>query len=220
MKKNIAILMAFLVLLASTALAEAEPDNPAAGAWYADLDGVPVTLTLDADGGYTFALPAALGEPRTGEWMLDDGFVRLGDGSALSLVNESLLVWTENALFFSREPAQYYVAAELCPDAILELYAGYWKCAFVDLGDAIVPARALDETTDLCIENATVALGGPRFGDIFWTFDFTDGILCADVNGQAVTLALQQDGFMRLTLGDVNLYLAQVHSEVPGAGAE
>ena len=211
MKRIFAIFLAFLLLLSSAALAEAEPVNPAAvaeGAWYADLDGVPVTLTLSPDGSYTLALPAAIGESMTGEWTLDDGFVRLGDGSALNLVNESLLIWTEDGLFFSREPAAYYAPAEVLADAILELYAGYWKCAFVDAGDAIVPAAAMDETTDLYIENATVALGGPRFGDIFWTFDFADGVLSADVNGQSVSLALQQDGFLRLTMGDTNLYLS------------
>ena len=66
------------------------------------------------------------------------------------------------------------------------------------------------------IENATVALGGPRFGDIFWTFAFEGGALAADVNGQSVALALQQDGFLRLTIaGDApaTLYLQPVLTE-------
>ena len=61
MRKLFAYLLAFLVLLFSAALAEAEPANPAAGDWYASIEGVPVTLSLAPDGGYTLALPAAIG---------------------------------------------------------------------------------------------------------------------------------------------------------------
>ena len=161
-------------------------------------------------------MPTALGAPQAGTWVLDDGFVRLDDGSALNLVNEELLIWTANGLIFTREDPALYVPADLMPDAILELYAGYWRCAYIDIGDAIVPADVMDEATDLYIENTTIALGGPRFGDIFWTFDFDSGALSADVNGQAVTLALQQDGYLRLTLdgeSPVTLYLLPVLTE-------
>ena len=213
MKKLFAFLLAFLVLLSSAALAEAEPENPASGDWFASVEGVPITLTLAPDGAYTLALPAALGAPQAGTWVLDDGFVRLNDGSVLNLVNESLLIWSENGLFFTREPAAVYAPADLLDDAILELYAGYWRCAWVDADGVALPADVLDESTDLYIENATVALGGPRFGDIFWTFDFADGVLSADVNGQSVTLALQQDGLLRLVLPDATLYLQPVLAE-------
>ena len=221
MKKLFAILLALLVLLPSAALAEAEdPAIDPAGDWYASVEGVPVTLALNPDGGYTFALPAGLSAPQTGSWVLDDGFVRLDDGSALNLVGDNLLIWTARALSFTRAPAAVYAPANLLPDATPDLYAGYWRCAWVDLGDAIVPAEAMKEATDLYIEpaadpsaEATVALGGPRFGDIFWTFGFAGGAFSADVNSQPVALALQQDGCLRLTLAGDNpaaLYLQLV----------
>ena len=220
MKKNLAILLVFLFLLAPAALAEADPVESApdpAGDWYASVDGVPVTLSLGPDGGYSLVLPAVLGQPQAGTWVLDDGFVRLDDGSALNLVNEGLLVWSENGLFFTRDAPALYAPADLLADAPLELCAGYWRCAFVDLGDAVVPAEAVDENTDLYIEDVRVALGGPRFGDIFWTFEFTNGALTADVNGQPVALALQQDGCLRLTIEDAGemktLYLQHVIAE-------
>ena len=220
MNRIFAILLALLVLLSSAALAEAEPvdpaPDPAAGDWFTSVEGVPVTLSLAPDGGYTLVLPTALGAPQAGTWVLDDGFVRLDDGSALNLVNEELLIWTANGLIFTREDPALYVPADLLPDAGLELYAGYWRCAFVDADGVALPAEALDEATDLYIENATVALGGPRFGDIFWTFAFEGGALAADVNGQSVALALQQDGFLRLTIvGDApaTLYLQPVLTE-------
>ena len=116
-------------------------------------------------------------------------------------------------------PAQTYLPAELLADAPLESYAGYWKCAFIDLGHSVVAAAVMDETTDLYIENATLALGGPRFGDIFWTFSFADGVLSADVNGQSVSLALQQDGYLRMILSDdaqETLYLMPAITEEAG----
>ena len=216
MKKLFAFLLALLVLLAPAVLAEAEPANPAAGDWFASVEGVPITFSLNPDGSYTLAMSAVLGQPQSGTWVLDDGFVRLDDGAALNLVNEELLIWTANGLIFTREDPALYVPADLMPDAILELYAGYWRCAYIDIGDAIVPADVMDEATDLYIENTTNALGGSRYGDIFWTFDFDSGALSADVNGQAVTLALQQDGFLRLTIaGDApaTLYLQPVLTE-------
>ena len=223
MKRIFAILLAFLVLLAPAALAEAAGDADAAafGDWYASVEGVPVALSLDPGSGYTLALPAAFGAPKAGAWVLDDGFVRLNDGSVLNLVNESLLIWSENGLFFTREPAAVYAPADLLDDAILELYAGYWRCAWVDADGVALPADVLDESTDLYIENATVALGGPRFGDIFWTFDFSGGVLSADVNGQPVALALQQDGCLRLTLAGedpATLYLQPVLTEAAEGG--
>ena len=216
MNRIFAILLAFLVLLSSAALAEAEPVDPTldpAGDWYSSVEDVPVTLSLDPDGGYSFALPAALGAPQTGTWTLDDGFVCMNDGSALNLVNESRLIWTNRGLFFTREAPALYAPADLMEGATLELYAGYWKCVYVDADGVALPAEALGETTDLYIDGATVALGGPRFGDIFWTFDFADGALTADVNGQRVNLALQQDGFLRLTLPDAALCLQPVITE-------
>ena len=213
MKKLFAFLLALLVLLAPAVLAEAEPANPAAGDWFASVEGVPITFSLNPDGSYTLAMPAALSASQSGTWVLDDGFVRLSDGSVLNLVSEDTLIWTANSIFFTREPPALYAPADLMPDVILELYAGYWRCAYIDIVDAIVPADVMDESTDLYIENATVALGGPRFSDIFWTFDYANGALTADVNGQSVALALQQDGFLRLTLPDAVLYLLPVLTE-------
>ena len=214
MNRLIAILMALLLLLAPAALAEAEQPNPAAGIWYAMLNGVPFTLTLNEDGSYVAAFPAAFGEPVSGAWALDDGYIRLDDGSLLDLVDETLLVWAKAGFVFTREPLETYAPADLMDAAALELYAGYWECVFVDLGDAVVPAGAVNESTDLYIDGESVALGGPRFGDIFWTFDFEGGALSADVNGQTVALALQQDDLLRLTLEDEGethiLYLMRV----------
>lgn len=222
MKKLFVLFLVFMLLLAPAAPAEGGPEPPAnsaEGDWYADLNGIPLRLSLNADGTYALALPSVLGESPAGRWEMDDIFVRLDDGPALALVSADLLIWKENDLLFAREAPRLYVPADLLPDAVPGLFAGYWTCRYVDVDGFALPADALDERTDLYIEDARVALGGPRFGDVFWTFSFTDGVLSADLDGRAVALALQQDGLMRLTCADdgTTLYLAPAD---PGARTE
>ncbi|MBQ6373334.1 MAG: hypothetical protein IJJ45_02480 [Clostridia bacterium] len=220
MKKLIAIFLVFILLLIPAALADDVPGPPVAGDWYAELDDIPLHLSLNADGTYSLVFPDEPGGSLEGTWATDDIFVRLEDGSILTLVSEDLLIWQGKGLRFTREAPRAYVPADLLPDAALGIYAGYWKCAFVDRGDATVPAKAVDDHTDLYIEDTLVALGGPRFGDIFRDFGFADGVLFADVNGQAVTLDLQQDAYLRLTVGEETLYLARVITEAPDGEVE
>ena len=250
MKRMMSLLLMLSLILASVAAACAEPlkEDPAVGDWYSSLNGVPLRLTLNADGTWECALPAAFDDAAAGAWTMDDGFVRLDNGAALCFVNADVLSWAQSSLSFTREPCAGYHPAELLPGASPAMLAGYWKCAFLDVGGIAVPAEAVHENTDLYIESGAasdgsedilvtdgadgavsidispadidsalpVALGGPRFGDVFWIFDFEDGALSADVNGQTVTLALQQDGYLRLTLdGEVpaTLYLLPVLAE-------
>ena len=200
MKRILAILLAFLLLLAPAALAEAEPVDPASGTWYADLNGLSLTLSLNGDGSYTLVLPDGIGEPASGAWVLEDGFVRLDNGSALNVISESLLLRMNDDLFFSREPVQYYAPADLLSDVPAELYAGYWKCAYVDLGSAVVPADTVDDRTDLYVEGSSAILGGPVFGDTQVKMDFAAGALSCEQDGAKVVLQIQQDSFLRMTV--------------------
>ena len=58
-----------------------------------------------------------------------------------------------------------------------------------------------------------MALGGKRFGDIFWNFSFENGQLSASLeDGRLVTISFQRDSLLRLTVagpeGKDILYLA------------
>ena len=200
MKRVFAAILAFLLFLAPAALAEEDPAGSAAGDWYADLNGFSLTLSLKEDGSYTLALPAGIGEPASGTWTFDGGFVRLDSGAVLSLVSESLLLRTGDDLFFTREPVQYYAPADLLPGVPAELFAGYWKCGYADLGEAVVPASALDSWTDLYVEGTSAILGGSYFGDTQVKMEFADGAMSCGRDGMQVTLQIQQDGVLRMTV--------------------
>ena len=197
MKKHIAIYLA-LVLALSAVLALAEAD--VSGLWYADLDGAVAELSLNADGTYRLAVP--LEEEKTGTWKLDDGFIYL-DGAAepdLATWANGNLMLGDHLAFFTREKPAYYAPADPLPDAPLALFAGYWVCRYVDVNGSPVLADYAADRTDLYIEGSSGILGGPRFGDTQVKFDFSDGALTCQHARAQVTLQIQQDGFLRLTL--------------------
>ena len=151
MRKMMSLLLMLSLILVFVTAAGAEPlaENPAVGDWYSTLNGVPLCLTLNADGTWKCALPAAFGDAATGAWTMDDGFVRLDNGAALCFVNADVLSWAQSSLSFTREPCAGYHPAELLPGASPAMLAGYWKCAFLDVGGITVPAEAVHENTDL-----------------------------------------------------------------------
>ena len=197
MRKYIALFLALaLACTASLALAEADVTGP----WYTDLGGAAAELSLNADGTYRLAVP--LEEEKTGTWKFDDGFVYL-----YGAATPGLATWGENTLmlgdsegFFTREKPAYYAPADPLPDAPASLFAGYWVCQYVDVNGSPVLADYAADRTDLYIEGHSGILGGPRFGDTQVKFDFADGALTCEHAGAQVTLQVQQDGFLRLTL--------------------
>ena len=223
MKKIFALILFLVMLLSPAALAEDGPEPPACnatGEWFAEINGIPVCLTLREDYSYALEIPAVLGESLAGAWELDDIYVRLDDADALALVSADLLIWAENDLRFTREKPWTYVPAEVLADAPQEAYNGYWKCAYVDDDGLSIPAAALRDDTDLYVDMPAVALGGARFGDVFWNFEFADGLYVADFNGQALALAYQADGFLRMTIAATDelttLYLSPAPASLQG----
>ena len=213
MNKAMALLLAAALLLAVPGLAEADA---VAGSWYAQMGGVTAELKLNADGTYALDVPG--GDSATGVWTFDDGYLYM-DGAAVPTMatwGDDALMMSDGSAAFTREKPWTYEPAKPVPEFPAEYFAGYWKCVCVDVDGQALPAGVTGEATDLYIEGQAVALGGPRFGDIFWNFDFDGGALTADVSGQIVTLALQEDGLLRLTLaGDApaTLYLQPVVRE-------
>ncbi|MBO7358600.1 MAG: hypothetical protein J6U72_02115 [Clostridia bacterium] len=200
MKKILAILLAFLLLLASAAFAQAESENPAAGNWYADLNGIPVSLSLDPDGTYIFSV---LGEAQTGAWTMSESFLLLdGDGfSPINVVSDTFMVQGDLGLFYTREPAVVYKPAGVMPASGPDWFSGYWKSLYVERAGTTALAEALGDTTDIYIEGESVALGGERFGDIWWNFTFADGTLSAELTGgEKLIISLQTDGRLRLEI--------------------
>ncbi len=217
MKRLSAMLLACLLLFASAALAETENKNPAAGNWYADLNGIPVSLSLDPDGTYVFSV---LGEAQTGAWTMSENYLLLdADGlSPINVVSDTFMVQGDMGLFFNREPAVVYKPAGVMPAAGPDWFSGYWKSLYVERAGTTAPAEALGDSTDIYIEGESVALGGERFGDIWWNFTFSDGTLSAELEGgEKLVFSLQTDGRLRLEINEdgnrETLWLAAVRNK-------
>ena len=233
MKKLLVILLAALLLLPALAACgktaapapeppEEElvydplptPEPPLAvrllGDWYADSQGLKLTLTLSEDGSYAFHFPGQ--EDRTGAWTLSDENLLCLDGEEgeTLLPVEDTLRWASADLLFTRQAPEVYVPGKLLTDLQPGDLDGYWKSQFVAVGDGTILASALDEKTDIYIEGTRVALGGPLFGDIIVDMAMKDGALTYEKEGVSVSLALQQDGLLRLTVegeAPVTVYL-------------
>ena len=192
--------------------AELPDDFPVTGDWYADSDGLSLRLCLSADGTYDFIAPGAVS---SGSWVLEDSSVIL-DGAAeypLEWAGDDALIQESTGLLFSREAPETYLPEDPVPDADLSWFAGYWSSLWADLDGTAVPAWTVGDSTDLFIRDTLVALGGKRFGDIFWNFSFENGQLSASLeDGRLVTISFQRDSLLRLTVsgpeGKDILYLA------------
>ncbi len=76
---------------------------------------------------------------------------------------------------------------------------------------------ALGFETDIYVEGKRAALGGELFGDVIADLEYDSSAYTCEAGGGNLTLAMQQDGFMRLTLvadeKTTVLYLASVPLE-------
>ena len=204
MKKLLAILLALsLLLVPALALGEGEaPEAALTGEWYGELNGLVLKLTLNADGTYTALIVTQPDDVKAGTWAYEDGFIHL-DGSLLPDINvlsDDVLKWTAFDIFLRREAPETYAPAEPLPDAALELYAGCWKAQYVGVNGAILPSDAIGNDTVLYIEDSDLALTGGIFDETVLEATYADGGLSWSAEGLSITLALQQDGFLRLTL--------------------
>ena len=219
MKKLLAILLS-LALLLVPALALAEGEAAAlTGDWYGEANGLVLQLTLHEDGTYAAALVGSAQEAKSGAWALEDGFIYL-DGALLpqiSVLSDDVLKWTEMDVFLRREQPWVYAPAD--PSAAPnELFDGYWRAQYVGLDGAMLFAEdALGEVVALYIEGQNVALGGDFFGNAIVEMAYSDGALSLSLDGQPLTLQLQLDGFLRLTLPNLTLYFDRVPTEAPAA---
>ena len=188
------------------------------GDWYASYEGLMLTLSLTDDGAYTLNIPGQ--SIRSGEWAIEDSALVLsGEKNGTLLPVAGILRWEAENLLFRREMPETYQPAEIYANAVSGDFDGYWKSHYVAVGDGTMLASALGEKTDVYVEGTRVALGGPLFGDVIVDMELKDGTLIYTSSGVSVTLALQEDGFMRLTMDadeDVTLYLLSAANEVSG----
>ena len=186
-----------------------------AGDWFADQAGLMITLSLTEDG-YTLAVPGQA--PQAGQWEEQDGMILLdGDQEGGLLVLDNALRMDALGLLFTREQPLVYVPADLIADVPEGAFDGLWRAQFVAVGSGetagTMLAEAAEEDAFVYIEGTNVALGGRRFGNVIRVFTPDGGGLTLPEEG--VTLGLQQDGFLRLTLADATIYLMAAPTAEP-----
>ena len=199
MKKAVSLLVFLSMLTIALFTVIAEENAPVSGIWYSTTSGIPVRLTLSEDGSYTSAAPGT--DPVTGTWEERDGSIFL-DGSETPefTVQDDRLLWNDMAAFLTREEQVVYTPAETFADFDPALFRGYWKALYVDVDGIACLASALNDTTDLYVEGNSMILGGPLFGDLPMKAESADGALACTAEGITVTLRMQQDGFLRMTV--------------------
>lgn len=175
------------------------------GDWYALHQGAILLLHIAEDGAYTLSFPGADLEESRGTWTVESNqlFLDGGETEPLLVLDESLL-WESAGMVFTREMPQTYVPSGEFYDLQPGDLDGLWKCRFLGVGSLTVTAEAMSDDTLLYIEGENVALAGSFFGNVPLAFAFEDGAMVASLGeGDAavtLTLRLQQDGVLRLTL--------------------
>ena len=199
MKKAVSLLVFLSMLTIALFTVIAEENAPVSGIWYSTTSGIPVRLTLSEDGSYTSAAPGT--DPVTGTWEERDGSIFL-DGSETPefTVQDDRLLWNGMAAFLTREEQAVYTPAEILADFDPALFRGYWKALYVDVDGTACLASALNDSTDLYVEGNSMILGGPLFGDLPVKAESADGALACTAEGITVTLRMQQDSFLRMTV--------------------
>ena len=221
MKKFFTVLFAWILLLApGLILAEAESPAPEAaltGDWFGETQGMILQLTLKEDGSYTAAFPAREGSEAAGTWEFRDGFLYLdgGDVPTINVLGEDVLKWTELDTFLRREVPLIYTPAEPAADVPADVYNGTWKALYVSAEGAMLMADTLGEPTGAYIEGTNVALTGPLTGEAVLEMTFAEGGLRWAQGDAEITLQLQQDGILRMTLGEVKVYLTLLAADAP-----
>ena len=220
MKRKQKIVIALLLITSIASLAVAESPAPEAaltGDWFGETQGMILQLTLKEDGSYTAAFPAREGSEAAGTWEFRDGFLYL-DGSdvpAVNVLGEDVLKWTELDIFLRREAPLVYTPAEPAADVPADVYNGTWKALYVGVDGAMLMADTLGEPTGAYIEGTNVALTGPLTGEAVLEMTFAEGGLRWAQGDAEITLQLQQDGILRMTMGDVKVYLTLLAADAP-----
>ena len=255
MKKLLSILLALTLMLCAFALGEevkipeidmesyeyyempVPVEQAVLGEWYASFQGLIVKLTLD-EGAYTLEFPGT-GKGSNGAWEIKDGMLYLEGTDAPLLPLDTALIWSAVSLTFLREQPVTYTPAEVYAGAQAELFNGFWRAHFTQVGGArdtskrpavrsvqaggsVILSSAIGDDTALYIENGKAALAGQLFGRQIAEFSLKDGAPTAKVDSAKVTLQLQQVGILRLTYekgGEAKVIYLMPQAE-PGAAAE
>lgn len=200
MKKILAILLAAVMLLGCTAMAETVDLT---GSWYASMAGMALQLDLNADNTYAMSM---MGEVAgDGVWELDGETLYLDRGTetetAFAVTADSLYAAEDGMeLNFTREPVEQFVAPAKVAAEDASAFNGSWNGTMVsipELGMSLDISAAKEELgemlgmedTTLVIEDGNAAV----FGAEAIAFEFTEGHLFLGVGDEEMNLSMSID---------------------------
>lgn len=201
MKRMTALLLMLILCLGLVpGMAEEETVPGPEGDWYAEWKDVTMQLTLQPDGAYSLRVP---GEEKavSGAWKEEDGFVSLsGDMETILSYDEAVLRQESLNLFFYREKPEVYVPADVKADADVSDYEGCWGTRYVMIGNAVLPAKLAGQDVRMLIEKESAAIVGTGFDRKVIPMAFENGALTAQSEGRSITLQMQKDYSLRMTV--------------------
>ena len=156
MKKIAAGILSLLLILVTLCAACAETAD-VTGAWYASLNGMAMTLTLNENGIYTLEKGD---EAMIGTWVLEGDILYVDKGTlGEDRLHYDAAVQTldRNGTLFAREAIAAFEPGEAVP-ANLEDFTGSWISTNVDTFGAVLPGETAELSMIAAIEGAKVVL--------------------------------------------------------------
>ena len=208
------------------------------GEWYASVMGVPMTMTVNADGTVVMTSPAQEGGT-SGTWTMegDQITITIDESSLTGTVTAEAITLDDNGMqiVFTREPAETITVGAVKAADSEDAFLGTWACKYMESQGVIVDvASAGGLMPGLTIADGKLTFVGSSEDDFIaamynlmaLTYTFADGKLAvsssvegADATG---TIELTEDGLLKLTLDSesepvVMYYGAAEAAEQPAA---
>lgn len=229
------LISAILALALCCMLIPAMAEDDLTGEWYASFAGIPVTLTINADGTLSMTSPQG-GEASPGTWTLEGDKLTLtiADSPATATVTADGIAMSESGmdLLFTREPIAAITIAEVKAGAAADEYYGVWTLAYMDADGMIIDPSSVGMVfPDVKLGEGTVEFVAASEDDLFaamfnmmaLTDTYEDGalILSATAAGASASgkVEMLEDGMIKLTLDseDGPMVLYYRPAEAPAA---
>lgn len=219
MKKILAILLAAMLLLGCTALAEAADIT---GTWYGSMAGLPLQLELNADGTYAMTV---LDDATEGVWETegDQLYMDRGtEGETVMSITDEALTYGGGEIVFTREPIEAFIApAKVAVDDIT-VFDGTWEATLLYVEgvtlDIVTAQEMLGDMLDmqntlLVIDNGSVSIFGAEALD----FQLTEGRLYVSGGENEISVDMNEDGSIVLETAGIQFYFEKAEEAADAA---
>ncbi len=236
MKKLLTMLLA---LCMACMMIPAVAEDDITGDWYGLMQGVPVQMTLNADGTFVMIVGGEAYPGQSATWTQDGNAITLvmdGDEQKGTIEDGKMtFAFGDSAVELTRTPAEEIVLAEVNPDATLEDYAGDWNVKYADMKGILVDVIAagiVEELPGLHVEGNQVTFTGENFISVLFGSEpreltFEGGALSNTAGTEELSISLKlsllKDDMLALEISianeSMNMYFIRAipAEEVPAA---